>query len=63
MNPTAFKKKWLQDETETILENIPHIKTLLHTKKINQNEKISVMQDLNIDLHEFLLSIGEHVEG
>lgn len=49
----------VDDECKFVIKNIPYIQKLIRSDKITIKEKLSVLQDLNIDIAAFLLSIGE----
>lgn len=47
------------EESKTVEENLPLIKMLLSSKKIDRKEKLRVFEDTKIDLREYLERIGE----
>lgn len=50
-----------QLETCIISKNLPYIRKLLETTKIDKQEKLRVLEDINIDVASYLLSIGEDI--
>jgi hypothetical protein len=42
-----------------LVDLIPSLEMLLKTEKISVNEKITVLQDLDLDLKVFLMGVGE----
>lgn len=59
---TALKtKRYLTEEQERVIQNLPLLRKLLDTKKIEMKEKIRVIEDINVDIKAYLLSIGEEV--
>jgi len=50
-----------EEEFEVVIRNLPYVQKLLRSTKIDIKEKLSVLEDVNIDLIVYLQSIGQEV--
>lgn len=50
-----------EKESEIVIKNLPYFVKLMNSTKITAAEKLSVLEDVNIDLAVFLESIGEEL--
>ena len=50
-----------KEEKEIVEKRLPYIHKLLQSTKITNSEKLSVLEDVNIDVAAFLESIGEEI--
>lgn len=48
-------------ESEIVINNLPYFIKLMNSTKITAAEKLSVLEDVNIDLAVYLESIGEEL--
>lgn len=51
----------IDKQCNEVIKNLPYLKMLLKSEKISTSEKLKVLEDVNIDLAVYLLSIGEEV--
>lgn len=51
----------VEEECKAVLNNLPYFQKLFKSDKISTKEKLSVLEDVNIDIAAFLMSIGEEI--
>jgi len=50
-----------KEESEIITRSLPYVKKLMKSAKLTKSEKLSVLEDLNIDVAAYLESVGEEI--
>jgi hypothetical protein len=58
---SGLRKAIQVQEAEIIQTRIPYIQRLIKSEKICMSEKIAILEDVNIDIAAYLLSIGEEI--
>jgi len=54
----SIKSQQNSQKQDIVYSTVPYIQKLLMSKKISMKEKLSVLEDVNIDIAAYLMSIG-----